>query len=1055
MLFDVAGTAGTSLTMDVNRSFSNAGGAIVFSANAPAYTISGAGVLTFSTGAIVNNGSAVQTINNGLHRNTSNPITIGANGGSLILNGNVNMANGTVGAAFGTSTGGSIYFNGSLTNSVGTGNFTVSNATSPGYGTVVLAGNNSGFTSSSFLTLGGNTMTKLSNAAAVATDMTVRTGTTSGLGNNGLWLASDTAINSFKLDFTSGTAAQGHTVMVGSDGGSAVTNQNLTSLTITQQQGINFIKAGNVASGTPKITVTGETQIARSATSTGRTSIIAANGVDIELQGGVNLGGTTTVNQFLTLDGSSTNSLVSSVITNGGGVGGILSIGKAGTGTWTFTKANTYTGATAVNNGVLQLDFNAAGAASSDILYNGVADGQVSLGGGNLWLAGKDGTASSQALGAFVTAGNTGGSAVTLRAGTGGGASMNVTVTGLTVNTASTINFDLGAGTNFRNTSIVAAAFVNQGAFYNNNYARYDASGNVLEAVNANFSTGASVLANNGGSTSSYFFLNGAQTRSAGLSFKGLRIDNTADSQTLDLGGTTQIFSNSSILYRGGNNSNYTIGNGTLSGGTSNLIFQVVSNATLNVSGDVNMGGGLAATFTKSGEGSLVISGAKNFTGRWNVTEGVLSIDSIANGGTNSGLGASTNVAGNLFLYGGTLKYTGGTASTDRSFTVGGRGAVIDASGSGALNWAPGAALAFVNSRNNNNAVTATDSAQNQSITFTGTSVADNTFGSASALLTDTGPGRLTVIKSGAGKWILNQANTYTGGTQITGGTLGITNASALGTYGVVSFGGGTLQYGSGITTDLSYRIQNSTGAISIDTNGNNVAFQSRLDETNVGGLTKSGSGTLTLANSNIYTGTTTVNGGSLVLGAGGIMSGNGNLTINTGATFALKSTASLALGTSAITFGGGTFDIDAGGAVDLNNAFSGNGTIRVLSGSLNVAGNTSAFEGDISIADGLTFTGSGAADFSGVTFDLGGATSTLDFSALSSITIFNITGTGALIGNSIIIDDPNFNASNFDTSGVTNLVVVPEPHEYAFMMAGLLGVIIVIRRMRRNAVTA
>jgi autotransporter-associated beta strand protein len=43
-------------------------------------------------------------------------------------------------------------------------------------------------------------------------------------------------------------------------------------------------------------------------------------------------------------------------------------------------------------------------------------------------------------------------------------------------------------------------------------------------------------------------------------------------------------------------------------------------------------------------------------------------------------------------------------------------------------------------------------------------------------------PSSLTVTKSGAGSWTLSGANTYTGATTISAGTLEISNATALGT---------------------------------------------------------------------------------------------------------------------------------------------------------------------------------------------------------------------------------------------------------------------------------
>jgi len=53
----------------------------------------------------------------------------------------------------------------------------------------------------------------------------------------------------------------------------------------------------------------------------------------------------------------------------------------------------------------------------------------------------------------------------------------------------------------------------------------------------------------------------------------------------------------------------------------------------------------------------------------------------LANGGANSGIGASTNAPANLVIDGGTLKYTGATTSTDRQMTVGTGGATLEAAG--------------------------------------------------------------------------------------------------------------------------------------------------------------------------------------------------------------------------------------------------------------------------------------------------------------------------------------------------------------------------------------
>ena len=86
---------------------------------------------------------------------------------------------------------------------------------------------------------------------------------------------------------------------------------------------------------------------------------------------------------------------------------------------------------------------------------------------------------------------------------------------------------------------------------------------------------------------------------------------------------------------------------------------------------------------------------------------------------------------------------------------------------------------------------------------------------------------------------------------------------------GSITFSGGTLQYASGNMQDVSPAVASigSGQAAKIDTNGNSVFFGSGLSGN--GGLTKLGSGMLTLNAANSYLGTTTVSGGTLQLGTG------------------------------------------------------------------------------------------------------------------------------------------------------------------------------------------
>ncbi|MGA2440221.1 MAG: autotransporter-associated beta strand repeat-containing protein [Tepidisphaeraceae bacterium] len=131
--------------------------------------------------------------------------------------------------------------------------------------------------------------------------------------------------------------------------------------------------------------------------------------------------------------------------------------------------------------------------------------------------------------------------------------------------------------------------------------------------------------------------------------------------------------------------------------------------------------------------------------------------------------------------------------------------------------------------------------------------------------------GNLALTKSGTGTLALTGANTYTGATTINAGTPNFASGS-LGSSSIV-FNGGTLQWASGNTQDISGQIAPlATGQTAIlDTNGNTVTFASPISGaggflTGAGGLTKQGAGTLILTSTNTYIGATTISAGILQL---------------------------------------------------------------------------------------------------------------------------------------------------------------------------------------------
>ena len=101
-----------------------------------------------------------------------------------------------------------------------------------------------------------------------------------------------------------------------------------------------------------------------------------------------------------------------------------------------------------------------------------------------------------------------------------------------------------------------------------------------------------------------------------------------------------------------------------------------------------------------------------------------------------------------------------------------------------------------------------------------------------------------------------------------------------------VAFNGGTLRLDANlanVTVSISTVSIHSGGAV-IDTNGFNGTFNQALATgtgATAGGLTKLGSGTLTLSAANTYTGTTTVSGGVLALSSAGSLASTGAVAIS------------------------------------------------------------------------------------------------------------------------------------------------------------------------------
>ncbi|MCC6912551.1 MAG: autotransporter-associated beta strand repeat-containing protein, partial [Rhodospirillaceae bacterium] len=336
-----------------------------------------------------------------------------------------------------------------------------------------------------------------------------------------------------------------------------------------------------------------------------------------------------------------------------------------------------------------------------------------------------------------------------------------------------------------------------------------------------------------------------------------------------------------------------------------------------------------------------------------------------------SGIGASPSAAANLVLGGGTLRYTGAAASTNRAFTLA-------------------------------SSTTSTFDITANSLTFSGASASST--------------GALSKI--GAGTLTLSAANAYTGLTTITNGTLayGVNNALSSGavtisgasavldiggftdTVGTVTLAGGGAITGAGIlTSTATFALQSGT-------------VSARLGGTV--GAAKTTAGTVTLSGANTYTGTTTVSEGRLAYGASN--------TLATGAVTVNGPAAVLDLGS--FTDSVGTVTLSGGGSIAGSGVLTSTGSFALQSGTVSaVLAGTVALNkttaGTVTLSAANTFTGlttvSAGALAYGVNNAIGtggvtvtGATAVLDLGAFSdtvgAVTLAAggaITGTGTLTG--------------------------------------------------------
>jgi len=201
------------------------------------------------------------------------------------------------------------------------------------------------------------------------------------------------------------------------------------------------------------------------------------------------------------------------------------------------------------------------------------------------------------------------------------------------------------------------------------------------------------------------------------------------------------------------------------------------------------------------------------------------------------------------------------------------------------------------------------------------------------------GSGSLT--KVGAGTLILGAANTYTGLTTVSEGTLTAAVANALGT-GAVTVNDATAIYSLGtfsdsvgtVTLDGGGQITSSTGVL---TSTGTFEMKSGSASAILGGsgigLNKTTAGTVTLTGVNTYTGATTISAGILAI-THAFLSDTANVSIANPAMLALNFAGADTVGSltiNGVVMGSGTYGATGSGATFIDDShFTGTGRLIV-----------------------------------------------------------------------------------------------------------------------------
>ena len=285
----------------------------------------------------------------------------------------------------------------------------------------------------------------------------------------------------------------------------------------------------------------------------------------------------------------------------------------------------------------------------------------------------------------------------------------------------------------------------------------------------------------------------------------------------MSTGVTPMVFGSSTANNQVELTNNFTFGD-NVSSGFNRVIYvdKGVGGDTAKLSGVISIGGGTSALngFVKDGPGTLVLSALNTYTGTTNIRAGTLIAE---NNAPVSGNGVFGNAATAISVGDGTTASTnasaallvGGAYNIARPVTINNQATTGTYSLGGSTNNS--SAFSGMITSSQNFAVTQVATTGSNALNISGgitggataltKTVTFNNIGSVNVdtvgIVDGAGGGKVAVAKSNSGTVTLSAANTYTGATTVSAGTLVLSSAGSISNSSALNINGGTFRNNS------------------------------------------------------------------------------------------------------------------------------------------------------------------------------------------------------------------------------------------------------------------